>query len=258
MSRRKKILIAVGVLLLLLLIGFLIFKKYNKTITLKPKKYEEFIALKEMLNDSDYFKDSRFNYDEEKKIFIINGDYAINIKNGYYTMDILDEEEIDTYCRVVDAVEMKLGTNKGDSIKTCEMVLDGKINASGINVSKYEDHKVLSVNYREKAVLYDENSARSQDEEISLDEQSYTINIDDYLLSSINGSYDEDLKIYNICGNIYGEEDGEFVFKIISNNKEEIKEADYSYEKEDRYIPFCIEFKDTNIEPKYFKVHLKE
>ena len=258
MSRKKKILIAIGVLILLLLVGFLIFKKYNKTITLKPKKYEEFIALREMLNDSDYFKGSRFNYDEEKKIFIIDGDYAINIKNGYYTMDIFDEEEIDTYCKVVDAVEMKLGTNKGDSIKTCEMVLDGKINASGINVSKYEGHKVLSVNYRENAVLYDENSARSQDEEISLDEQSYTISIDDYLLSCLNGSYDEELKTYNICGNIYGEEDGDFVFTIISDNKENTKDSEYKYEKEDSYIPFCIEFKDINIEPKYYKVHLKE
>ena len=72
------------------------------------------------------------------------------IQNKYSNILFEYEEEIDTYCRVVDAVEMKLGTNKGDSIKTCEMVLDGKINASGINVSKYEDHKVLSVNYREK------------------------------------------------------------------------------------------------------------
>ncbi len=258
MSRKKKILIAIGVLLFLSLIIFLVFKKYNKTITLKTEKSEEYIVLRETLYDSDYFKGSRFNYNDEKKIFTINDEYTINIKNGYYTMDIVDEDDIEEYCKIVDAVEMKLGFTKGESIKTCEMVLEGKINASGINVTKYEGHKILSVNNREKAILYIEDSSRNQDEDISLDEQSYTINIDDYILSSINGSYDEDLKIYNICGNIYGEEDGDFIFTIADENKETSKETEYKYEKEDSYVPFCIEFKDINIEPKYYKVHLND
>ena len=256
--RKRKTALALIILIVLIIAGYLIFKSNNKTIVLKAEKTEEYLVLKEILEDSKYFNESTYNYDKENKIFTIDDKYSINIKNGYYTMDIINNKNDDTYCKIVDAVQMKLGAERGASIETCKMVLDGKINASGINVSSYENHKTLNVNNRELANLYSESSARSDEEEISLDELNYTINIDDYIFSSLNGSYDSELKIYNICGNIYGEDKNkkEFVFILEDENKASISQEKYEYIKEDNYSPFCIEFKDVNVEPKYYKVHL--
>ena len=259
MGKTKKL--AIAIVLIFVVFIIIIIMAYNKKISksdITTDYNEKYTILRSTLKSSGYFDDANYKYNDEKDIVTINDKYKIYIKSGYYMMNLYSEEDEEEYCKIVDAVEMHLGYSKGESLETCHMIVDGIIDIGGISISKYDNYKVLTVNYKDKSILYQPDSSHKFDEAISVDEQNYTIEEYDYIFSSLTTTYSNDLKVYSICGNLYNKliSDGNFTFELY-NDKESFASSDYQYQNEkDVYKSFCIEFKNVEMEPSYYMVHL--
>lgn len=261
MGKTKKIAIAgVIIFILLIVVLLLIYNKKTEHFDITTNYNEKYAVLRSTLKSSGYFDEAHFRYNEEKDLVTIDNKYNIYIKSGYYLMNIRTEQDEEAYCKVVDAVEMHLGYSKGESLDTCHMIVDGIIDIGGISIKRYDNYKVLSVNYKEKSILYSSNSAHKFDEAISVNEQNYTIEEDNYIFSSLTTTYSNDLDMYSICGNLYNEliSDGNFTFELY-NDKESFATSDYQYDNDNNeYKSFCVEFKNIEAEPSYFMVHLNK
>ena len=257
MGKTKKIAIGiVTVFIILLIVLFILYDK--KGVSFDTDYQAKYSVLKSTLKNSGYFDDSSFKYNDENDIMTIDGKYKIYVKSGYYSMNIQNDDEKEIYCNVVDAVEMHLGHPKGASIETCKMTIDGIIDIGGISIKDYENYQSLSVNYKEKSMLYSSENTHKLDDYISVDEQNYTIEDSSYIFSSITSTYSEELKEFNICGNIYNDRisDGNFTFELYNSSKGFIVGEDYQYDNEfDKYKAFCIGFKNVEIKPDYYVVH---
>lgn len=250
----------VAVLLVVIFIGTILALYNKKSANFNTDYEEKYTILKATLKDSGYYSNSSFKYNDEKDLLTIDSKYNVYIKSGYYLMNIRNEKDEEEYCHIVDAVEMHLGYSKGESLETCHMTLDGIIDIGGISVTKYDNYKVLTVNYKEKTILYSKDGAHKFDEAINVDEQNYTVEDYNYIFSSITTSYSDELKQYSICGNIYNDlvSDGNFTFELY-NNKEAIDSSEYQYDNDkEEYKNFCVEFKNIELEPSYFMVHLNK
>lgn len=257
MGKTKKI--AVGIVVIFIILLAVLFILYDKKgVSFETDYQAKYTVLKSTLKNSGYFEESSFKYNDENNVMTIDEKYNIYVKSGYYSMNVRNEDDEDVYCKVVDAVEMHLGHQKGASIETCEMTIDGIIDIGGISVTDYKNYKTLSVNYKEKTILYSRDSAHALDEYISVDEQNYTIEDSEYIFSSLTSTYSEELKSYSICGNLYNERisDGNFTIELYDSSKNFINGEDYQYDNElDKYKSFCVEFKNIEVKPNYYMVH---
>lgn len=251
----------IAIIIVVVFIAFLavLFALYDRKGASFDTDYKaKYLVLKNTLKNSGYFEDSTFKYNDETDVLTIDDKYNVYVKSGYYSMNIKNNEEREVYCNVVDAVEMHLGHQKGDSIETCNMTIDGIIDIGGISITDYKNYQTLSVNYKDKSILYSSESKHVLDEYISVDEQNYTIEDSSYIFSSITSTYSEELKEYSICGNLYNDRisDGNFTFDLYDSGKGFLQGGDYQYDNEnDKYKSFCVEFKNVEINPSYYVVH---
>jgi len=259
MKKRNIILIVIIIVLvaLALLVLYSENDKKDEKIPLETKEETKSETLKNLLQTSNYFKDSKIIVDSEKQIVKIDDLYDISIKSGYYMMTIKDTKLEEGYCNIVDAVETSLGLEEGSSIETCKKTLDGVINIGGITAEIYDDYKVLSVNSEEKAILYDVKREHKEKELISIDEINYNIDIENYLFTSMTTAFTEASKEYSVCGHIYNQKnkDKEFLFKIYDTDKNILNEQKFTYKNDTKkYISFCVDFPSDKDNIKYYSV----
>jgi len=261
---KKTILITIlGILLIAIsLTIYSSFSKKNDTThdyDLEPTKIE--ILKKALLNYPD-FANSKITTDKDKNTLTIDDKYEIVIKNGYYSMTIKNLKLESDYCRIVDAIEVSLGTKAGKSIETCEKTLDGSINLGGISADLYDTYKVLTVNSDEASTLFDTNKSHKEREIISKDEINYNITIGDYLFTSMSVNYTADNKTLKICGNVIKEnenKDKTFTITTFDKDKKELDKKNYKYENEtSKYVPFCIEYTRELDDVKYYSIDYME
>lgn len=257
---------SISIVLLIIVLGFAVFlfiKKLNlperePSINIEPIENTKFSNLKKFLEASTYFPNAKIASNEERDSLIIDDQYEIVIKTGYYQMTIKDSKQEDTYCQIVDAIEQGLGLPAEKSIETCKKTLEGSINIGGINAEIYDTYKVLSVNIDTPATLYNIDSTHTSGDVISIDKINYNIKIDNYLLTSLYSSYQSTTKLYSICGNIYNpskKATDKFEISIYDNNKKEIAKKTYKYENNTKkYIPFCVDYPLDTDSAKYYSV----
>ncbi len=259
MKKRNIILIVIIVILIAVAILVLYSKndKKDEKIPLETKEETKSETLKNLLQESSYFKDSKITIDSEKQTVKIDDLYDISIKSGYYMMTIKDTKLESGYCNIVDAVETSLGLEAGSSIETCKKTLDGIINIGGITAEIYDDYKVLSVNSEEKAILYDITREHKEKELISIDEINYNIDIDNYLFTSMTTGFTEASKEYSVCGHIYNKnnKDKEFLFKIYDIDKNILNEQKFTFANDTKkYLSFCVDFPSDKNNIKYYSI----
>lgn len=222
-----------------------------------PLEDKRFVEFKKILSNSDYFKDSSFIFDSGKAKVTIDGKYDVLIKNGSYVMRIADVNLERDYCQIVDAVEVSLGGEKGESITTCMETLNGSIEIGGISAEIYDTYKILTVKSNEKALLYDITKSHVNGELISVDEINYNIKIDNYLLTSMSASYDSAGNLFKVCGHIYNRDDvqDEFIFATYNEKKERLTESRYKYANDTKkYVHFCVDASMDMDNAKYYSV----
>ena len=259
MTKRKKLILFILLFVIIFMIIFIAIS-FRTNITnseINNATDERLDKLKKILKDSTYFDNSKFKYDYENLRLTLDDKYDISIKSGTYMMNIKDERSEEFYCKIVDAIEMSFGTDKGEAIETCKETLDGAINLGGISVEFFDNYKVLTVNMNEKATLYSTNSTHVAEELISIDEINYDIKLDNYMFTMMSTNYKEETHELNICGNVFNKRKKtcNFVFTIYDENKEEIKTSDYKYENDTgKYISFCTVFQDETNSAKFYSL----
>ena len=216
------------------------------TIEIETVENTKIATLKKAIETSSYFQNSKIDINATKDSLIIDDSYEIIIKTGYYQMTIKDTKQESTYCKIVDAIEQNLGLKEGKSIDTCEKTLEGSINIGGINAEIYDTYKVLSVNIDTPASLYNIESTHESGDLIPIEKVNYNIKIDNYLLTSMKPTFNENSKLFNICGNIYNKNkkaSNNFKITLYDTNKNKLDSKTYKYEnKTQKYIPFCVEY----------------
>lgn len=261
---KKTILITILAILLIAVSSTIYssFSKKNDTThdyDLEPTKIE---TLKKALLDYPDFAKSKITTDKDKNTLMINDKYEIVIKNGYYSMTIKNLKLESDYCRIVDAIEVSLGTQAGKSIETCEKTLAGKINLGGISADLYDTYKVLTVNSEEASTLFDPSKSHKEREIISKDEINYNITIDDYLFTSMSANYTTDNKTLKICGNVIEEKDNKdktFTITTYDKDKKELDKKNYKYENTtNKYVPFCVDYIRELDDVKYYSIDYME
>lgn len=261
-KKRKLIIISVIILLIGFIIALYLIAHKEATQSLDPDlsnlpQTSSLNKLKEIIISSEYFEKPKFKTDTENNKLTLNDKYDVIIKNGYYMMNIKDVKDEDVYCKIVDAVEMSFGVEKGKSIETCEKTLDGNLNMGGINVEFFETYKVLTVNSEEASTIYNVLNTYKSEELILVEELNYDIQIDKYLFTSMYGGYSDDIKVYSMCGNLYhpSDKEKEFVFTIYDENKNVIGEKNYLYNNSTNlYSTFCVNFENQIDIVKYYSV----
>lgn len=259
MKKKTTLAIIIAALVALICAGifFFIFKDKKDNNADKIIENRSYNELREILANSKYFDTLNTSYDENKKMLTLNDKYNVYEKPGYYLMNVTDDNDLDVYCQIVDAIEIKLGAQKGDSLKTCELTYNGLINTGGINVEEHDNYKILTVNNKELATFYAEDNIHKEGEMINLDEVNYTIEINGTIFSSLTTSYDSDTTNFSICGNIYNDSDRDKTYKIIyyDINKFKINETTYKYENDTKkYKNFCIDVINENDNIKYYQI----
>lgn len=225
-----------------------------KVETLEEKRFNQF---KKALLSSSYFKDSTVEYDLEKVKAVVDGELDVLLKNGVYVMRVKDKREENEYCRIVDAIEMSLGSEEGESLETCKKTLDGSINMGGINVEFYDTYKILSVKANEKALLYDIDKSHIEGDLISVDEINYNVKIDGFLFSSMSTRFDVTSKNFNICGHVFdaNKKNEKFEFSTYDENKTVLKKSEFIYDnKTSKYLSFCTEQEFDKDIVKYYSI----
>lgn len=264
MKKRNIILL---IMLLFIILGVLIYfsVKKDNSITnngLPDDNYEtaQLDKLKNILEESEYFKESKYDFNKDTNVLSIDEKYDVYIKNGYYLMNIKDSKDEIVYCNIVDAVEMYFGLEKGKSIDTCKETLKGSINLGGINVEFFDTYKVLTVNSNELSSIYSNENSHKEREFIDIDEINYDIKIDDYLFTSMSFGFSNNVSLYSICGHIYNEKknDKNFIISIYDNSKNLIDEKVYNFTtKTGRFETFCVDF-DIEVDTvRYYSVRFE-
>lgn len=200
---------------------------------------------------------SKITPDENYTSATIDGKYTVFIKTGNYMMTIKDEKDEETYCKIVDAIEISLGSLPTASLDTCHGTLDGTFSLGGISADIYENYKVLTVNASEPAKLYKKENTRREDELISVEELDYDVQVKDHTFTSIRTDYKEDTDNFSLCGNVYNEKNREDTLsvKLYDGAKNLIDSKDYLYTNETKkYIPFCLDFTMELNNVKYYSI----
>lgn len=226
-------------------ITFIIVSNDNKDGVEIARENVSYSNFKNILSSKRDFADSTYSYDPTNNKVTIDNKYDIYIKNGYYMMNISNDDDRNVYCEIVDAVEKSLGS-KESSMNTCNMTLDGVISLGGINSNDYGEYKVLTVNTNEKATLYDDITSHDEDDYINLEEINYTVKIDDYIFSNMKFKLeDESSSKFDICGNLFNKNNsmGNFTFTTFDSNKTPLESKKYTYQNDtNKYESFCVEF----------------
>jgi hypothetical protein len=259
--KKKTIAIILLILLIVIVAALLIVgnlkKEENEKNNTEITETTNLDKLEEIINNSGYFEDSSFTKDETNDKLTIDNKYDVYIKSGYYMMYVKDTKDEDTYCKIVDAVEMNLGLEKGQSIETCTKTLDGTINLWRINVEVNDSYKLLTVDNTEKTSLYDASNAHSEGELISLDEINYIINVGNYEFSSMSNGISDEIKMLSICGYIYNAKgkSKDFTITTYDVNKEKLDEEVITYDASDNKLTsFCSNFENNAEIVKYYSV----
>lgn len=264
MSRETKNIFSLIIVICLIGLSILIFSsriKENKretSIEIEPIENTKLSLLKKTLESSTYFNNSNIVTNEANNSLIIDEKYEILIKTSYYQMTIKDQTLEDKYCEIVDAIEQGHGIIPGKSLETCKKTLEGSINIGGINAEIYDEYKVLSVNIDTPASLYNIDASHEDGDLIPVEEVSYNIQMDKYLLTSMKPSFQENTKLYSVCGNIFNpskKASNEFKITIFDKEKKELASKNYKYENNTKkYIPFCINYPLETDTVKYYSI----
>jgi hypothetical protein len=225
----------------------------KKAPSYKNVDNSDLVKIKKILNNDSKFNNSKLNYDKYNNKIIINNELEVFIKNGYYLINVENKKE-NLYCNFVDAVEKYLGAQIS-SIPTCQKILNEEINIGGIDVAIYNDHKVLTINNKTLANLYDENKMHKKEDLINLDEINYGIEDENILMTSMYTNVDIDTKETKICGDIYAKENVNINFELYDENKKLIESKTLNQDAMKKYEPFCINFTINEKIPKFYKVN---
>lgn len=219
-------------------------------------------TLKNLLENSSYFSDSKIKANNEQGTVTIDKKYVITIKNSTYQMTIRDTKLESTYCKIVDVIENSLGAESGSTIDTCQKTLNGSINLGGINVEFFETYKLLTVNALEPSTLYLEENEKDETSVISTEENNYSVVIDDYIFTSILPNYLVDAKTLSICGNVYNprkKANDTFNITLFDSNKNLLATKEYVYENTSKkYTSFCVEFDNVLSDQVNFQISMSE
>ncbi len=257
---KKTIILLVASLLLFatsILVRELFEENRHPTIEVEPIEKERFRKLRDILANSPYFKDSSFTEKDSHQTMIVDGTYDISIKPSSYSMTIKDDKPEETYCQIVDAIEMNLGAKEGASLETCRETLRGSIDLGGISAEIFDNYKVLTVKSDEPAKLYNREISHAFKDIISIDEEEYIIEEDDYIFTSMRTQYASSTKTYSICGHLFNPQKntGSFTFTIYDDQKNPIGTKDYEYIKDTKkYKTFCVDFTLDQDSVKYYGV----
>ena len=259
MKKKTMTIVLITVVTIIVCAGviFFMFRDKKESIVTRGQENRSYNELREILANSKYFDTLNTSYDENKKMLTLNEKYNIYEKTGYYLMNVTSDKDLEVYCQIVDAIEIKLGAQKGSSLKTCELTYNGLINTGGINVEEHDNYKILTVNNRELATFYAEDNTHKEGDIINLDEVNYTIEINGAMFSSLTTNYDSETTNFSICGNVYNISDVDKTYKIVyyDTNKFKVNETTYKYENDTKkYKNFCIDVANESNNIKYYQI----
>lgn len=260
----KKLKITILLSLVILIIAILILgrtalksKSHEKD---EPKViYENTLRLKKIIKDSHYFKNATLTTKKEGEVNSVTIDkkYKIIVNDGFYAIDI-DDTTDESYCNIVDAIEVNLGHKKGDAIDTCNKILKSSImSQSGISLDINNGKKMLIVDSDTKYELYSPHKIYNKFDLIRVEEENHGIKIDNYELLSITVSnYIDEYKNFQVCMNASGDiSSKQYKVTLYDANKQEVNTASLkSTSEEGMPNRYCANFSHDSNDVAYYSI----
>ncbi|HBA37167.1 MAG TPA: hypothetical protein DCY94_00455 [Firmicutes bacterium] len=244
MKKKNLTIICMGTLFIILLIGASVFvvlsrQKDKEGSDQNNDQKEEFFhedlskeypKIVKFLKSSKDYKNSKIEEDRESERIIIDSKYNIGLREGYAYFEISYDEEIDEYCKIIEAIESGLGA-KESSKKACNYALTGSVVNDYMSVSYEEDKMLVIVNTKDAGDFSNECTFYDPSEKIAIGSRNFGMNIDGYNLSNTSSGYNSITNSTNVCFTVMNKSRVARDFKITyyDENDSILHEENYSY-----------------------------
>lgn len=204
-------------------------------------------------SNNKFLKDKKVTFDNKKNIYLIDNQYEIQKKSGYFVMNINNENDGLIYCAFVADYESGNFDVDADGVyNTCLKTLDGTIDYGVIHVEKQGNYKQLIFNYVDKTRLISD-VVYNFDDKIKFSATDYLISKNLVVISDISSGKSEELKLFNVCGSVNNNVSNELEISLFDKERNFILKKPIVFNNN----KFCTTFDNLNIKPIYFSINYK-
>lgn len=244
---KTKIGIIICVVILMGFVGYFTYEYFGSNTS----KVDDVINITN--NNNKFLKDKKVTFDNKKNIYLIDNQYEVQKKNGYFVMNVNNDSDGLVYCAFVADYESGNFDVDADGVyNTCLKTLDGTIDYGVIHVEKQGSYKQLIFNYVDKTRLISD-VVYNFDDKIKFSATDYLISKDLVVISDISSGKSEELKLFNVCGSVNNSVSNELEISLFDKERNFILKKPIVFNNN----KFCTTFDNLNIEPIYFSINYK-
>lgn len=244
---KTKIGIIICVVILMGFVGYFAYEYFGSNTS----KVDDVINITN--NNNKFLKDKKVTFDNKKNIYLIDNQYEVQKKNGYFVMNVNNDSDGLVYCAFVADYESGNFDLDADGVyNTCLKTLDGTIDYGVIHVEKQGSYKQLIFNYVDKTRLISD-VVYNFDDKIKFSAMDYLISKDLVVISDISSGKSEELNVFNVCGSINNAATKVLEISLYDGEKNLIFKKPLNFNNN----KFCSSFEDISTVPIYFSINYK-